>query len=119
MKKNDPNRDMTEFFSDHDHDACYGDAMQEIEKHCYEKKLQLTPLSTSTASAKLRTMLLEPRRTFLQAVHVLSLGGNARAVVLNIHGEPRRLVVFALEPLPDDDKRSGRGNLRGLVNSSH
>ena len=44
MKKNDPNRDMTEFFSDHDHGACYGDAMQEIEKHCYEKKLQLTPL---------------------------------------------------------------------------
>ena len=44
MKKNEPNKDMTNFFNDHDHDACFGDAMEEIENHCYEKNLQFTPL---------------------------------------------------------------------------
>ena len=44
MKKNEPNKDMINFFNDHDHDACFGDAMEEIENHCYEKNLQFTPL---------------------------------------------------------------------------
>ena len=50
---------------------------------------------------------------------MLTLRGDAYAIVLNIHGEPRRLVVFALELLPNDDKRRGRGHLRSLVDSSH
>ena len=44
MQKKIQNKDTSEFFRDHDHDACFGDAIQEIEKYCHEKNLQFTPL---------------------------------------------------------------------------
>ena len=44
MQKKISTKETFEFFKNHDHDACFGDAMEEIEKHCQERNLQLTPL---------------------------------------------------------------------------
>ena len=44
MQKKISTKETFEFFNNHDHDACFGDAMVEIEKHCHKKNLQFTPL---------------------------------------------------------------------------
>ena len=44
MQKKISTKETFEFFKNHDHDVCFGDAMEEIEKHCHKKNLQFTPL---------------------------------------------------------------------------
>ena len=44
MQKKISTTETFEFFKNHDHDVCFGDAMEEIEKHCHKKNLQFTPL---------------------------------------------------------------------------
>ena len=44
MQKKISTKETFEFFKNHDHDVCFGDAMEEIEKHCNKKNLQFTPL---------------------------------------------------------------------------
>ena len=44
MQKKISTKETFEFFKNHAHDGCFGDAMVEIEKHCHKKNLQFTPL---------------------------------------------------------------------------
>ena len=44
MQKKKSKKETFEFSKEHDHGACFGNAMEEIEKHCHEKNLQFTPL---------------------------------------------------------------------------
>ena len=44
MKKKKKNENSSKIFEYHDHGACFGDAITQIEDYFIQKKLQLTPL---------------------------------------------------------------------------
>ena len=44
MKKKKKNENSSKIFEYHDHRACFGDAVTQIEDYFIQKKLQLTPL---------------------------------------------------------------------------
>ena len=44
MQKKTSKKETFKFSKEHDHGVCFGNAMEEIEKHCHEKNLQFTPL---------------------------------------------------------------------------
>ena len=44
MEKKIINKETTSIFQKHNHDACFGNAMEEIETHCLKNNLQFTPL---------------------------------------------------------------------------
>ena len=44
MKKKKKNENSSKIFEGHDHGACFGDAITQIEDYFIQKKLQLTPL---------------------------------------------------------------------------
>ena len=80
MKKKKKNENSSKIFEYHDHGACFGDSITQIEDYFIQKKLQLTPLRR-----KVFEILIEDHKP-LGAYDILDKLGEASAtsiLVLN------------------------------------